>query len=321
MQVRFWGKLNELRSRFLAPALKDAVAGANVVDLDRDLRRVAGRERVTVVAADGLRGEAIFATPYLLRIRPELLGYYRLLLGLSQKELYGKGGYGRFRVLEEENRLPDRLIDGVPELCERLVETAWALYSSARPLGAMGIHELQLLTIGPQLRGAESNLVGSSTVADVFELFRVVLGDHVVSVGSGELRVINAARRRVDIVFGADPDIAIAEHLPTGRIPLVSVEIKGGADASNVHNRIGEAEKSHQKAKAAGYTQFWTILRADINPDAASRESPTTTRFFRLGQILDPGSEGYSAIRDCLHQAVGIATQCARRRARARRGA
>ena len=27
------------------------------------------------------------------------------------------------------------------------------------------------------------------------------------------------------------------------------------------HNRIGEAEKSHQKAKAGGFTRYWTILK------------------------------------------------------------
>jgi hypothetical protein len=32
----------------------------------------------------------------------------------------------------------------------------------------------------------------------------------------------------------------------------VAVEIKGGKDYSNIHNRIGEAEKSHQKAKKEG---------------------------------------------------------------------
>ena len=32
--------------------------------------------------------------------------------------------------------------------------------------------------------------------------------------------------------------------------PLVAIEVKAGTDASNIHNRIGEAEKSHLKARA-----------------------------------------------------------------------
>ena len=43
--------------------------------------------------------------------------------------------------------------------------------------------------------------------------------------------------------FAADPDICIREELPSGKFRnLVAIEIKGGKDYSNVHNRIGEAE-------------------------------------------------------------------------------
>lgn len=61
-------------------------------------------------------------------------------------------------------------------------------------------------------------------------------------------------------------------------------------DISNIHNRIGEAEKSHQKAKADGYVERWTVInveRADMK--TLSRESPSTDRFYRLSQI-DAGS-------------------------------
>jgi hypothetical protein len=36
---------------------------------------------------------------------------------------------------------------------------------------------------------------------------------------------------------------------------LAAIEIKGGRDYSNIHNRIGEAEKSHQKAEKQGYVE------------------------------------------------------------------
>jgi hypothetical protein len=96
------------------------------------------------------------------------------------------------------------------------------------------------------------------------------------------------------------------ELLPSGAIPSVSIEIKGGRDVSNVHNRIGEAEKSHQKARASGFTQFWTILKARIDETTARRESPTTTTFFNLDEVLTEGTGGHIQFRDLLHHTIGI---------------
>jgi hypothetical protein len=99
------------------------------------------------------------------------------------------------------------------------------------------------------------------------------------------IEVKNAAGRIVQIAFAADPDITIIERLATEAMPNTSIEIKGGTDVSNVHNRIGEAEKSHLKAKAEGFTRFWTIVRAKIDAAMARKQSPTTTEFFNLDEI------------------------------------
>lgn len=306
-QIAFRHKLDLVRARCLAPALAAAVSGCDLQRLDADLHGIVGSQRLALVAGDGLRGEVLFPTPYLLGVRPSLLGYYRLLYGLSQKEFYSKGPFGRFRALEELNTIPQRCVSLIPALCRSLGETAWLLYDAVRPLDQTGIHEMQLLTLGPQLRGAANNAIGSRATALVFELISDLLREHVVHTTDASLRVRNAAGRHVDIVFAADPDIAIVEHLPSGSIPLVSIEIKGGEDVSNVHNRIGEAEKSHQKARAEGYTQFWTIVRASIAPSVAARESPTTTHFFSLAEIVERGSDGHSRFRDCVQQVIGIA--------------
>lgn len=42
-------------------------------------------ENLSLLASKGLRGEIVFATPIILKSNPYLLGYYRLLLGYSQK--------------------------------------------------------------------------------------------------------------------------------------------------------------------------------------------------------------------------------------------
>jgi hypothetical protein len=58
----------------------------------------------------------------------------------------------------------------------------------------------------------------------------------------------NNSGRRITIQFSNDPDIRITEHFAEDTIPLVAIEIKGGEDISNIHNRVGEAEKSHMPA-------------------------------------------------------------------------
>ena len=108
------------------------------------------------------------------------------------------------------------------------------------------------------------------------------------------------------MAFASDPDIAITEELPSGVRPQVSIEIKGGTDISNVHNRIGEAEKSHQKAKNAGFFEFWTIIRVDVDERTAKSESPTTSHFFHLDRIADPRTREHDLFSDLLGSTVGV---------------
>ncbi len=73
--------------------------------------------------------------------------------------------------------------------------------------------------------------------------------------------VTNSSSRRITLSFGSDPDLRIQEELGAGHVHnKVAVEIKGGTDRSNAHNRAGEAAKSHQKARAQGFNDFWTII-------------------------------------------------------------
>jgi hypothetical protein len=90
--------------------------------------------------------------------------------------------------------------------------------------------------------------------------------------------------------------------------PLVSIEIKGGRDVSNIHNRVGEAEKSHRKAKNLGFLEFWTIIRVAVDPAVIQRESPTTSHFFHLDRIKDPATQEYKEFRDRIGSLMGIRT-------------
>jgi hypothetical protein len=74
-------------------------------------------------------------------------------------------------------------------------------------------------------------------------------------------------------------------------------------------NRLGEAEKSHQKARSDGYVECWTIVGVtDLPMDLAGRESPTTDRFYHLDRIVVPGSEEAGDFRENLLARVGLRT-------------
>ena len=86
-----------------------------------------------------------------------------------------------------------------------------------------------------------------------------------------------------------------------------AVEIKGGADYSNVHNRIGEAEKSHRKARAEGYTECWTVVNVPgLDLKMAHKESPTTDRFYRLAALSDKDDAEYRDFRNRIASLTGI---------------
>jgi hypothetical protein len=71
-----------------------------------------------------------------------------------------------------------------------------------------------------------------------------------------------------------------------------------GTDASNIHNRIGEAEKSHQKAHQRGFTECWTVLNAvRLNTTKARSESPSTDRFYSLATLISGVGEEYEDFR------------------------
>src|SRR5690348_7091421 len=97
LQVDFAAALVQLRDTFLQEALFATVKELKISDIDRELSSHASADDLSLLASKGLRGEIVFATPLVLTANPRLLGYYRLLLGYSQKAFYGAPGIGAFK--------------------------------------------------------------------------------------------------------------------------------------------------------------------------------------------------------------------------------
>ncbi len=129
---------------------------------------------------------------------------------------------------------------------------------------------------------------------------------YIISSTPNSIEIRNDSGRTVRIEFASDPDIVIIEKLPSGERGLISIEIKGGRDISNIHNRIGEAEKSHQKAKKKGYFEFMTILSVEIDYKFLKEESPTTSHFYNLDKIYDNESNEFMKFKDILSSIMSI---------------
>lgn len=311
LQIDFAHRLAVLQKTRLQPALLDTVAALDIAALDRQLADFTPGKVLQRLAGLGLRGETLFITPLVLRARPMLLTYYRTLLGYSQKEFFKTGaGLGAFRRAEEANQLSDVATILIDELCRHMNLRATQMLEGLDGLAVDGrfLNELSLLSIGPQLRGGRNNETGDAGIKDVFRLILDAVAHARPAKSGNKAALSNAAGRQVVIEVAADPDIVILEKHPgTADRPLVAIEVKAGTDASNIHNRIGEAEKSHLKAKARKFTECWTIVNVDrLDPHVAAQQSPTTHRFFNLSDLLEPKSEAHAQFVPAIVALTGI---------------
>jgi hypothetical protein len=306
LQVAFYRKLRSINEQYLYQALSETVGHLSIPDIDKQLAFYVDPQSVKKVASFGLRGELFFPVPCIIESNPKLLGYYRMLLGLSQKEFYNKGPFGAFRRLEETGIVSPKTKPFVEGLCISLIGTAQIMIAEIDELSLATIRDLQILTLGPQLRGGVNTEFGKFATERVFKLIKSLVLPYLKSEDNRTLIIENDSKRIVTIEFSSDPDIRIIERIGSTNRPLVSIEIKGGKDRSNIHNRIGEAEKSHQKAKSNNFFEFWTMIRVDMDYRDARRESPTTTHFFNIDHIQDSRHEEYRLFRDLLSSLLSI---------------
>jgi len=312
LQVDFAAALVKLRETYLQDALFATVKTLAVADLNRELERLAPAADLTLLASKGLRGEIAFATPILFQANPYLIAYYRLLLGYSRKEFYQADvGLARFKSMEEKGTIA-RLCQGLlDELCRSLNSAASYLIReiSAVTIAKPFFDDLTLLTLGPQLRGNANVMRGQRGILKVFDVVKAIVDEHVESISTLSMTVVNASKRKVLIEFAADPDIVIREELASSANyrNILAIEVKGGSDYSNIHNRLGEAEKSHQKAKAQGYTECWTVVNVDkLDRTKAARESPSTNRFYLLSKLISGQGKEYEDFAGRIRGLTGI---------------
>lgn len=314
LQIDFSVALVEIRTQFLQEALSDTVESLDIAEIDKQLAAAIPKQSLTALAGHGLRGELLFPVPLLLETNSRLLGYYRLLYGFSQKEFYtSETGVSRFQAMEKKGVLTPANAKEIPGLCDAMIPVGAALLDGLGPtrISRELIDDLTLLTLGPQLRGGANVRKGIAGIVKVFDAIHDIVKAAVIMAEPSRIEIQNAAGRTVLIEFAPDPDITIREEMVPGSYrELVAVEVKGGSDFSNIHNRIGEAEKSHQKARAAGYHECWTVVNVDkIDMDMAHKESPSTSRFYRISDIMKGDGDEYQDFRNRVISLTGIPVQ------------
>lgn len=299
-QVDFALALKRFRGVYLQNALLETVRNMDIVALDAQLGEYVPKADLATLATYGLRAELLFPVPAVLEANPYLLGYYRLLMGYSQKEFYGRDkgfGVGSFKSMEVKGVIGKLAKPKISELCTAFCGAASALLSGVGPLRVSRelLDDLTLLTVGPQLRGGANNQRGTNGIVLVFEIIREIVSHATAEVRESAIEVNSATGRPVLIEFAADPDIIIREEMAHQNYRnVVAVEVKSGTDVSNIHNRIGEAEKSHQKARARGYTECWTVINVSrLDMVKARSESPSTDRFYSLTELSLREGEQY----------------------------
>ncbi|WP_027356881.1 XcyI family restriction endonuclease [Desulfofundulus thermocisternus] len=308
-QLWIIGRLKSERGKILRDALKEAVEKVGVQTIDRELHDLVSSSALTKLGAFGLRGEILFAVPCLIKEKPSVSGYYRLVLGFSQKE-YGRKGLGKWVEIEKRKNVSVSE-DEIQELCATLIRAGEQLLngvSNRDNITEDFFHELTLLTLGAQLDGSYRGIIGRNAVAVIRDLIMDIIkprqpGDFQEK--ENEIEFNNAAGRRVKIRFGSDPDILISEYSGNQYRHLLAVEVKGGGDPSNIHNRLGEAEKSHLKLSASGVLR-WTIVGVPVDEQTARQRSPSTNRFYAISNLVTHESQEYESFRRELISILGL---------------
>lgn len=307
-QLAFQELLASARKTWLIDALVEALGEANPDDVRNQASVYVPNDVHIILSQSGIPDEHVIPLPALLEVKPSLVAYYRLLLGLPQKTFYGTGSrMGPFRSMEQ-GALSARQIAQLPEFCTAMSAALSELVREMSPtITRRDVIELPILTLGQQFQGGNNNIIGQQATKGVFLAVREAVEPYIEHATDTVITVMNPRGQRYRITLAGDPDITLQEVVGNSLRNTIAIEIKGGSDRSNQHNRIGEAEKSHQKAKGDGYQAFWTIIRTKtLDMDVARIESPTTDEWFDTAQVGGQQGEDWDTFRAKLLEAIGI---------------
>src|SRR5437016_1262825 len=121
-QLAFHQLLVAARKTWLTDALQEALAAGDPSVVKREISSLVPSDVQKMLAACGIRDEFVFPVPSLLRLKPTLVGYYRLLLGSPQKSFYSsETGMTLFKSMESHGRIGARQEEHLVAFCEAMI--------------------------------------------------------------------------------------------------------------------------------------------------------------------------------------------------------
>jgi len=307
-QVRFHQLLVAARKQWFIDALSEALGTIDPAAIKGEIIEYVPADAQKILASSGVRDEHVFPLPAVIKAKPSLVGYYRLLLGAPQKSFYNSStGLGPFKSMEESNMVSAVNTSLIPDFCKAMAVPLADLVRQIPNISGRDISELPLLTYGSQLQGSRNTAIGKEAMQGVLVAISEIVAKRLMKSEHKKLTVKNAAGRLVIISLSHDPDVAIDEQIGNVTHRKVALEVKGGTDVSNAHNRAGEAEKSHLKAKTRGYPEFWTIIsKTGLDIRRLRAESQTTNHWFDIGEVLAREGKDWDDFRQRVAGVVGI---------------
>lgn len=307
-QLGFHQLLVAARKKYFRDALSEALNAVDPMKVKSQIAEYVPSDAQKLLAKAGLRDEYVFPVPAIIESKPTLVGYYRLLLGAPQKSFYkGATGMGLFKNMEETGIASKKQQAHIPAFCAAMVLSLAGLVRQIPNFTDRDLQELPLLTFGSQLQGSNNTQIGKKAMQEIFIAITEILGKSVKKKEPKRLTLENAAGRTVLVSLSHDPDVSVQEMVEDRVHNKVAIEVKGGTDVSNAHNRAGEAEKSHLKARQKGFKDFWTIIsKTGLEMFKLKQESQTTTEWFDVTELLERKGKDWEDFRQRLAGAVGI---------------
>ena len=194
----------------------------------------------------GFSPTEVFAHPEVVREKPELFDYYRLLACVSNK------GLGQIRAKLGLHR---KNFDSPEEFCLRLCVLINRFMCNALERTASANREALIRTMfaeaGSEWQGTWVNQIGELAAQEIEKIIaNFAQANHLVddarteaAADEGNVLILKSG---ASIRFGAEPDVEFRN--PKKELVCV-IEIKGSADKAGAQTRLGETKKSFTKAK------------------------------------------------------------------------
>jgi len=305
--IDIYQRLIIARKLCLQPALAEAINAVGVVAIDIELHQFVEPRVLNHLASLGLRGELVFPVPSIIKHNPSLLGYYRMLLGFSQKD-FGQGGYATWLTAEKNGKLSKDNLQNLTSHCEQLIKPLAELVMAMDNFKDRDLNDLALLTLGPTLQGARNDEKGMKAEREIFATFRQLVEPWITFEKGPLIRFKTPQGNTFELIHGSDPDVRLQAGTGQNSSPILATEIQGGSDHSNAYNRAGEAEKSHVTAKAIGYANRWTIIKiAHLSRKTVVSKTPSSTEVFEFDEISQRSGTDWIELQQKFLQIIGMA--------------